>query len=214
MNRSEIEHAIRAVCALVDETELIVIGSQSVLAQFPYPPPEVTYSAEVDVYVRDHPEKSDLITGARGEGSHFEITFGFYVDGVEPETATLPEGWDARLIPIRNENTRFCTGWCLEVHDLAASKLVAGREKDLAFVGALLRYRMLAPAELRRRIAGLPVSAELRRSWDSASNVCRAPRAGRSRRERGSRRVLPAPAAVASRERRSILHRTDLHPQT
>jgi hypothetical protein len=45
-----------------------------------------------------------------------------------------------RLIPISNENTRGVTGLCLEVHDLCASKLIAGREKDLEFVRYAVQY--------------------------------------------------------------------------
>jgi hypothetical protein len=63
---------------------------------------------------------------------------------VDETTATLPAGWQERLIPLRNENTGGAIGWCLEVHDLAASKLVAGREKDLEFVRVLLREKMAA----------------------------------------------------------------------
>jgi len=49
-----------------------------------------------------------------------------------------PIGWKDRLIPIHNENTG--AGLCHEVHDRAVSKLVASREKDLSFVGGLLRH--------------------------------------------------------------------------
>jgi hypothetical protein len=41
----------------------------------------------------------------------------------------------------------------IEVHDLAISKLVAGREKDLVFVATLLRHRLADPSTLRQRIA-------------------------------------------------------------
>jgi hypothetical protein len=53
----------------------------------------------------------------------------FPAHGVAEETAVLPAGWRGRLVLISNENTRSSRGWCLEVHDLAISKLVAGREK-------------------------------------------------------------------------------------
>ena len=63
----------------------------------------------------------------------------------------------ARLVRVSNENTRHCVGWCLEVHDLAASKLAAGREKDLEYVSALIRHRMVDAAVLRDRPAALPL---------------------------------------------------------
>jgi hypothetical protein len=49
---------------------------------------------------------------------------------------------------LNNENTGGAIGWCLEPHDLAFSKLAAGREKDIAFVSALLRFNMVRPSRL------------------------------------------------------------------
>lgn len=69
----------------------------------------------------------------------------------------LPAGWKERLVPIRNENTRWATGWCLEVHDLALAKSVAAREKDLVFLSALATHGMVRPAVLRERLVALPV---------------------------------------------------------
>ena len=61
-----------------------------------------------------------------------------------------------RLVPLANANTSGATGWCLEVHDLALSKLVAGRDKDLDFVRVLVRERMADPALLEERVTRLP----------------------------------------------------------
>lgn len=67
-------------------------------------------------------------------------------------TAVLPEGWQERLVPIRNDNTRGATGWCLDVHDLCVSKLVAGRDKDRRFVVAALEERLVDPGVLARAV--------------------------------------------------------------
>lgn len=40
----------------------------------------------------------------------------------------------------------------LEPHDLAAAKLVAGRDKDLRFVSALLAANLLTPAVVQERL--------------------------------------------------------------
>ncbi len=100
---------------------------------------------EADIFPLDDRDKALLIDGAIGERSVFHETFGYYAHGVSPDTAMLPDGWKARLISLRNENTRGCTGWCLEPNDLALSKLIAGREKDLEFVSALLREGLASP---------------------------------------------------------------------
>ncbi|HEX6536369.1 MAG TPA: hypothetical protein VF041_17390 [Gemmatimonadaceae bacterium] len=46
-------------------------------------------------------------------------------------------------------------GWCVEAHDLAASKLVAFREKDRDFVRTLLAEMLVKPTKLRTRIRQL-----------------------------------------------------------
>jgi hypothetical protein len=104
------------------------------------------------VYPKDKPEASDVIDGAIGELSTFHDTFGYYAHGVGEETAVLPRGWKERLVPIRNENTRGATGWRLEVHDLAASKIVAGHEKDMDFVTSMIIHRLADRDVLKSRI--------------------------------------------------------------
>ena len=68
------------------------------------------------------------------------------------DTAILPPDWKTRLVAVRNANTGGATAWCLEVHDLAVSKLVAGREKDLQFVGGLLRHKLVEMDTLSHRL--------------------------------------------------------------
>jgi hypothetical protein len=157
MQRAALEHILRAASAIANEREFIVIGSQAVLGQFPNPPEALLRSIEADVYPRHAPEKSDLIDGAIGELSAFHQSFGYYAHGVDDTTATLPAGWMDRLVPICNENTAGATGWCLEVHDLAVSKLVAGRDRDVDFLSVLLREGMVTPAVLHDRLGALPV---------------------------------------------------------
>ncbi|HXH25670.1 MAG TPA: DUF6036 family nucleotidyltransferase [Vicinamibacterales bacterium] len=162
MNRAALEHILRAAAAITNERDFIVIGSQAVLGQFPDAPPALLASIEADLYPRDAPHKGDLIDGAIGELSAFHEAFGYYAHGVDESTATLPAGWAERLVPISNENTGGATGWCLEVHDLAAAKLVAGRDRDIAFVRTLVEARMVDPAVLRMRVTALPISDERR----------------------------------------------------
>jgi len=157
MKRAELEHIIRAASGITGQPELVIVGSQALLAQFPEAPLVLLASMEADIFPRHRPDLSIQIDGAIGERSLFHETFGYYAHGVDDTTATLPPGWQGRLVPIRNENTGGATGWCLEVHDLAASKLVAGREKDLDFVQVMLRERMLNLETLAERVAGLPV---------------------------------------------------------
>jgi hypothetical protein len=136
-----------------------VIGSQAVLGSFSDPPGELLVSMEADLTLRSSID-ADLIDGSIGEASPFHRTFGYYAHGVGPETAQLPERWEQRLVPLRNQNTGDGTGLCLEIHDLAVSKLAAGREKDLDFVKGLLRHRLADPEILRERLHQTPLTPD------------------------------------------------------
>jgi hypothetical protein len=134
----------------------LVFGSQSIHGSIASPPADLTLSRELDIFPMKAPEKMELINGAIGEISPFDATFGYYAHGIPPETCPLPQGWEKRLRPIQNENTRGALGLCLSVPDLACSKLAASREKDLDFVAALLVHGFCSPSELEPLIAQLP----------------------------------------------------------
>jgi hypothetical protein len=158
LRRAELEHVLRAAAAVAEDEEIIVVGSQAILGQFPDAPTSLLVSREADVYPRNHPDRSDEIDGSLGDGSYFDSTYGYYAHAVGPETATVPAGWEQRLVPISNANTGGATGWCLEIHDLLLSKCVAGRERDWEFVGEALRHGLAGPEELQRRVSDLPLS--------------------------------------------------------
>lgn len=168
MRRDQLEHLIRAAGAITNEYEFVVIGSQSILGAFPHAPAELLESMEADLYPLQRPELADLIDGAIGEMSTFNEHFGYYAQGVGPETAILPEGWRDRLLRVQGPSTDLRIGWCLEPHDLAAAKLAAGREKDKTFVLGMLRHGMIDPAELCSRLDDMPISeqrAQILRLW-------------------------------------------------
>lgn len=161
MRRSDLEHLIRAAGRIAGERELVIIGSQSVLGQFPDAPVALLMSMEADLYPYAHPELADKVDGAIGEGSAFHQTHGYYAQGVGPDTATLPRGWQRRLVRVDNENTEGYAGLCLEVHDLAISKYVAGREKDREFTRELARHRLIDRLLLEKRLAATRLDAAM-----------------------------------------------------
>jgi hypothetical protein len=77
-------------------------------------------------------------------------------------TAVLPNGWRNRLVAVINENTNGVTGLCLEVHDLAISKLVAQRPKDLEFVQELVRRDMIQKRSMLRLLEETRIDNHLR----------------------------------------------------
>ena len=153
MKRSDLEHILRASKGITGESEFIVVGSQCILGPHPDAPRVLRHSMELDLYPKHRPDLSPMLDGTMGELSQFHQTFGYRADGVSPETATLPKGWETRLVKVSNENTGGAIGWCLDPHDLAYSKLAARREKDIAFVRELLRHDMVGQAHLRRLIS-------------------------------------------------------------
>jgi hypothetical protein len=152
MKRVELEHIIRASADIADDDEIVVIGSQAILGQYPTAPEELCVSNEADVYPKNHPERWELIDGSIGELSPFHDTFGYYAQGVEPGTAVLPAGWEERLVVVSNSNTRGAKGLCLDSHDLVVSKYVAGRPKDRRFARAALSHGLVDADTLLARL--------------------------------------------------------------
>jgi hypothetical protein len=153
LKRAELEHVIRAAATIADDDEIVVLGSQAILGQFPDAPEELLRSMEADVHPRNRTERWDLIDGSIGALSPFHDTYGYYAQGVPPGTAILPAGWEARTIVVSGPGTRGATGLCLEVHDLLISKLVAGRDKDIAFATAAARHRLATRDTLLERLS-------------------------------------------------------------
>jgi hypothetical protein len=147
---------------VAQDQEIVVVGSQAILAQFPHAPAALLFSQEADVYPRNHPSRAIQIDGALGDGSQFHATFGYYAHGVDPETAKAPAGWEARLIPLpvplRPGRPEQATGWCLEAHDLVLAKCAAGRQHDWEFAQTAIRNGLVEPQELLARIPDLPLT--------------------------------------------------------
>ena len=161
MQRPQLEHVIRAAAAITGAADIVVIGSQALLGQFPDAPADLLVSIEADVFTFRNPEDADLIDGSIGEGSPFHKTFGYYAHGVSEDTAILPTGWKDRLVAVRNENTGHGRGLCLETHDLAVAKLAAGREKDIEFVSSLLRHKLAGARLIESRLRQTSLSGQM-----------------------------------------------------
>jgi hypothetical protein len=162
MNRQQFEHILRASAAITGADQFVIIGSQAVLGVLANPPAELLVSIEVDLFSLRNPADAALIDGSIGEASQFHTTFGYYAHGVGEETAILPSGWRDRLIPFSTANTGGATALCLEVHDLAISKLIAGRPKDYDFVRGLVRHRLADMSVLSARLGMVTVSSSIR----------------------------------------------------
>lgn len=153
MTLEQLEHLLRASAAITGCREIVVVGSQALLASYPDAPVGLLVSMDADLYPLHDADMADLIDGTIGELSPFHETFGYFAHGVGPETALLPESWMSRVVRIESANTGGAVGFCLSPVDLAVSKLLAGREKDVAFVREMLRARLV----LREDVAAIGI---------------------------------------------------------
>jgi hypothetical protein len=137
-------------------------------------------SIEVDILpIADSNDETarmaDLIEGIAGEFSPFEELHGFSIDGVDLDTAVLPDGWRDRLVKVQNANTAapagepLFTGWCLDKEDLCVAKLIALREKDRNFVAALLDAGLVNSDLITTRLSAMsgehPAETERALTW-------------------------------------------------
>ena len=142
----------------------MIVGSQSILGPVPSPEPVFTVSTEADIYPKEAPELADQIDGAIGEGSQFHETYGYYAQGVGPNTAILPKDWQSRLHRVQNANTNGRIGFCLDVIDLFLSKAAAGRDKDREFCMALLQHGYVALEQALALIPTMPIDGTAQRA--------------------------------------------------
>jgi len=168
MTRDELEHLIRASAAVTDQYEFVIVGSQSILGAIPNPDAVFTMSAEADIYPLAAPELADRIDGAIGEGSQFHETYGYYAQGVGPDTAVLPSGWQQRLHRVQSPATNGRVGYCLDLVDLFLSKAAAGRDKDRLFCIALLQHAHVRAADALERVPDMPLDEDGKRRLRAA----------------------------------------------
>lgn len=161
MRRDELDHLARAAARVAGVRRLLVVGSQAVLGTYDADvlPPEAIVSIEADIVVLDDLDGSahHTIEGALGYLSPFHTTYGYYAEGAEAGVAVLPPGWEGRVVSRTVDGT---FGDPVEVYfpeltDLCISKLIAGRRKDLAYVGALVAAGLVDPLLLLDRARSL-----------------------------------------------------------
>ncbi len=160
MRRDQFEHVIAAAADVCGEREIVIIGSQAILGNVDDPPPSMLLSMEADVYPRRDPSKAIEIEGSLGDGSHFQATYGFYAQGVGPETVVGPAGWQERLvrivIPARVARSEETVALCLEMHDLVLAKCAAGRDRDWDFAREAIAASLVRLDELLQRVNEIP----------------------------------------------------------
>ena len=136
MKKHHVDHILRAAGRITSERQFIIIGSQALHGKYPDLPDQIMMSMEVDLIAKNHAERTEWLN-VIGVDSPFHGEFGYYADPVDINTATLPLNWKVRLVNLPAGETDGVRGLCLDPHDLAISKYVARREKDIVFTRAL-----------------------------------------------------------------------------
>jgi hypothetical protein len=165
MTEEQLEHLIRSSGAILGDSEILIIGSQSILPwlrKWAGKPPRAwpgvfTLSTEADIIPIDNDsKKSDLIDGVLGEDSYFHATYGYFAQGVSMETARAPEGWKARCYPLKSERTQGVVGYCMHPADLFIAKTMAGRPKDGPFLDAMIEHGIVEESTVLHLVPKIP----------------------------------------------------------
>jgi hypothetical protein len=162
----DLQRAVRALAIEFKADKVFIIGSQGILVGWPDAPTAMRSSPEIDAYPANarlweiqerkiHPgtEASEHINGVFGYGSQFHKTHGFYIDGVDDNTARLPSDWQTRAIvqPVEvGDRTVLAVAPCPE--DLIVSKLARLDPKDKEFIEAYHAARPIDPDVIEARI--------------------------------------------------------------
>lgn len=161
MKAEHLAHVLRAAAEITGQRDFIVIGSQAILGSHPsLAGSALVRSVEVDLYPRDAPALGDMLAEI-GEFSDFHSENGYYGDAVDADTAVLPSGWRERTVAFDAGGS--VTGHCLEAHDLIIAKLVATRDKDLAYFEEALSLGFVERATLAARLRATPISSRAKR---------------------------------------------------
>jgi hypothetical protein len=150
MKRELLLDLVGEIARVAGARDVIMIGSQVVHAVTAQVPGEVLMSRECDLLLDDSDPLTAALDAALGPESGLAAEQFVHVDTVSSTFPFLPDGWEARLIPLAPEAPHIR---CLEVHDLVMSKLAAGRLKDYELV-AVLFGRGLANIDVVRARVG------------------------------------------------------------
>jgi hypothetical protein len=162
MNLASLQHLVRSAHTLAADCQVIVLGSASLLASFPElgdgsEPLTVTYDADLCPQPFDE-TTALMIHESLGESGAFHLRHGYHADVLRDSIfETLPPGWKARLVQVPD-----CEGaFALDPQDLAATKLLVGRAKDIALVRHLAASGRVSRQIVQQRLDAIPKAERL-----------------------------------------------------
>jgi hypothetical protein len=162
MRRGKVEHILRAAGRITGQKTFVLIGSAAIVAWREVVPDALIISRDIDLFAYDSTDAeriSEELEGSLGHASDFDNTFGFYCDGVGPETAILPTDWEERAKKFSNANTEGVVAIVPEPNDIALAKLCASRPKDIEWLRAAKAHMIIDVPTMRARLSKLPPRA-------------------------------------------------------
>jgi hypothetical protein len=162
LSKERVDHILRAAGVVSGKSKFVLIGSAAVAAWRSELPEIMMISRDVDLFAYDAPdaeEVADLLDGALGQASQFDAEFGYYCDGVGPETAVLPDDWQERAKLYSSSATKGVEALAPEPNDIALAKAVAWRPKDIAWLRAAVKFGIVDIATMEGRLARMPARA-------------------------------------------------------
>jgi hypothetical protein len=166
MTLAKVEHILRAAGNATGHKAFVLIGSSAIFIWSQIVPEAMAMSREADLFANvpdaDEADRiADELDAILGQASPFDDAYGYYCDGVGPETAILPTDWRGRAKLYASASTGGVSALVPEPHDLALSKLSAGREKDMDWLAAAIEASIVSVGGMRARLQMLPVERVL-----------------------------------------------------
>ncbi|HWG05974.1 MAG TPA: DUF6036 family nucleotidyltransferase, partial [Beijerinckiaceae bacterium] len=156
MKFGNINHVLRAASNVTGHDKFVVVGASAVIARLHgLVSVAMTATAEVDIYAFDAENAehlSDMIDANIGQESRFHSTFGYYADGVSPETAKMPTDWMTRAVRYNPPESPAVTAILPDVNDIALAKMVAWREKDIDWLAEGAETGVLSLNDMNARV--------------------------------------------------------------
>ena len=136
---------------LTRHKDYVVVGSLSILgtqdeADLPL---EMSMSIDIDSYTKSDPERFFDAKAALGEGSEFHRINGYFLDPVSPQLPSLPDGWEARMTCLEQDDIRI---WFLDPDDAAVSKYARSAPNDLRWIRAGITSGYISLPKVKSRI--------------------------------------------------------------
>ncbi|MGH9947027.1 MAG: DUF6036 family nucleotidyltransferase [Pyrinomonadaceae bacterium] len=139
-------------CETSGDNPPIIVGSQSFHAYSDHLPEIARKSVECDFMLSSSNfSKRPMIDLTLGIQSPYRVENGFFADALGLASVVLPDGWRDRLVPYHDDSGNVIA-LCADKHDVAVSKFIAGRDKDLEFLASALASGLIEIKQLLERL--------------------------------------------------------------